>query len=255
MLSGKEILKKFNSIISRRRAIIITMSVLIGLSSVLPKNAHAVSKETSDKFLQTYRYVSMIMENNKETKPDSSIVYNIPNEEQIKINKMMDKAMGSLEKDVRSDIKNENWGICQAELEILSNLAHTFGQRGYENRIWKLIEEVHSDFTNHIDTKIEGVYTVKGSGKVYCIGKANSKSVSLGREIAQTRARNQLLIHLKTNQAQISLSRPLFYQTNQDGTISSVVEFQGEIKYYRTTITAKELAKRLEQEGRFLPLK
>ena len=102
---------------------------------------------------------------------------------------------------------------------------------------------------------MEGVYTVKGSGKVYCIGKANSKSVSLGREIAQTRARNQLLIHLKINNAQISLSRPLFYQTNSDGTISSVVEFQGEIRYNGTTITAKELAKRLEREGRFLPLK
>ncbi len=255
MLSGKEILKKFNSIIPKRRAIIITMSVLIGLSSILPKNAHAVSKETRDQFLSTYKYTQQVMENNKETRPDSSVVYNIPNEEQIKINKMMDRAMGSLEQDVRGDIKNENWGICQAELEILSNLAHTFGQRDYENRIWKLIEEVHSDFTNHIDTKIEGVYTVKGSGKVYCIGKANSKSVSLGREIAQTRARNQLLIHLKINNAQISLSRPLFYQTNPDGTISSVVEFQGEVSYNGTKITAKELAKRLEQEGRFLPLK
>ena len=110
MLSGKEILKKFNSIIPKRRAIIITMSVLIGLSSVLPKNAHAVSKETSDKFIQTYKYASMVMENNKETRPDSSIVYNIPDKEQVTINKMMDKAMGSLEKDVKQDIKDEKWG-------------------------------------------------------------------------------------------------------------------------------------------------
>ena len=103
---------------------------------------------------------------------------------------------------------------------------------------------------------MEGVYTLKGSGKVYCIGKSpQSKMVSLARDRAQLRARNQLLVYLKINNASISLCSPLFYQTNPDGTMSSVVEFQGEISYNGTTITAKDLAKRLEQEGRFLPLR
>lgn len=256
MVIKEQALKLLKSAISSRKFVPITMGVLITVSSFIPSRVHAVSGETLRLFQQTSNQIVLIMQKSKRTDEKGNVAYDVSKENQISINNILDRAMGSLEKDVKDDIKNQNWGQCQMHLEILARLAHDLGQNTYEKRIMDLWQTAHSDLGNHVDGNIEGLFTLKNSGKVYAIGKGASRDISLARSKAELNARGQVIKYLGLNQARLTLTRPLFYQYNQDGTWSVVMEIQGDAtKQDGTKLTAKELAQQLEREGRFLPLK
>jgi len=252
MLYKEDLIKKFNLARAERTFVKFTAGILIMLSVLIPKNMYAVTGETLKKFKQTYAQIMQIMEANKTTDSNGNITYSISDSIQVKINNSMDTAMVSLEKDVKEDIENQNWGECQKHLEILLNLAHALGLKNYEKRMLSLLQEVHSDFSNHVRLTKEGVYTLKNSGKVYCVGKAFGKNIGLMRSVAEMNARSQLLRYLNVSDARIGLSRVILYQ-NDNGTVWVLIELQGNvITNDGNNYAIKDLAKKLEEEKRFL---
>ena len=259
MKESDPFLKRFLSIVSKKRIMPITFAVLVGLQAILPKESHAVSGRTFNSFKQAVTLVDGIISESKQVSMNGRVYYELTDKSEEEISKIMNKVMKQLEKDAKEEMESEDWGKAQHDLEVLARVANSMGLKEYSKRIWSLIQDVHADLRTHVDYSSPGLYTLKGSGKVYAIGLTRpSRIVSISRKKAEMNAISHLFSFLGVKTADLTLFRPMGYGRTAKDYVGVLAEFQGDVIVRslegQQSYSAKDVAKKLEAEGRFLPL-
>jgi hypothetical protein len=261
MLNPSEIKRSFDKFVGKvkKKYVVITFSTLMALSSVIPRDIYAVSGETLVSFMDVAKSARALVDNSRNVSGDGSVSYDLSNKSKDEMNKKFRDLIKKIENEVNRDIKNQDWGRTEYLLGLMHDILRGVGNDDMAREVSNLRVKVHEDFVSHVDLTRLGVYTLKGSGKVYVISYGRSRDVGTALSVSLQDAQSSLLRYLKINSA-VAKKFGNIVSTNfreGEGIYELITFFQGgEIVLDDGTVLAeKEIAGRLESEQRFLPLK
>lgn len=244
----------------KKRYITLSLATLMALGSFIPRDASAVNRETLIEFRDLSKSAVALIDSSKTVNTDSSVSYNIPEKSKKEIDKKFKDLVRQIIKETRKEIKNQEWDRAKEHITFIYDVLRTLGYDDLAAEVWKLIDEINKDFTSHIDFRRPGVYTIKGSGKVYIISYGSSPIESVARDIAQSDVNIFLMNSLGVRNAKnVSISgvlpRTYWIEGNK---VFALFVFAGSGRVIlddKTVLTESEIAKRLESQGKLLPFK
>jgi len=264
MLNPSKISCSFNKVVNKikKRYLVVTISTLMALTSITPKNVYAIEGDTLVDFRNLSKSAQVLIDNAKTINPDGSVSYNICSKDKKEMDKKFKNLIKKLKKEVERDIKNQDWSKTEYLLGLMETIISSYDSK-LSREFLELREKVHSDFVSHVDLSRPGVYTIKGSGKVYVVSYSSTASMSMAMRRSGSNARLFLIQYLKIKEAIIrGFGQVITRSIRKDGKSFQVYELvmfvskDGHIILPdRNVLTEKEIAERLEREHRFLPLK
>ena len=271
MLNPSKIKDSFDKIINKimKRYITITISTLMALASINPKNVYAIGGDTIASFRSLSQDAQILINNTRVINPDGSVSYNISDKDKKEINKKFKDLIKRLKEEVDTDIKNLDWGRTESLLDLIYSTVYSVSSDfnivddNIVDEIPKLRKKVLDNFELHVDLTMSGVYTLKGSKRVYVISYGSSDN-NLDMAIVRSAldAQLSLIKYLKTKRASMwGFGQVILSNAREDGGKSQVYELRafmsgGEVTLPDGTVfTEKDIAQKLELENKFLPLR
>ena len=267
MLNPVKLKNSFEKIVSKvkKRGLTLTMATLISLSSFTPK-IHAIEISTIQEFKALTGEAIALVDSSKIVNPDGSVSYDFSKTDKDRVDKKFKDVIKKLEGEVKQDLKNQDWTHAENLIGIFYEFLSAIGFEDRAKEMWDLRGKIMEDFVSHVDLKHVGAYTLKGSGKVYVISKSSSRIMQMAMTKADNDARVYLLSALQGNNSSISATITFFgndiaRDITEKGDVYTVYTLKvfnkdGKIILNDGTIlTEKDLAKILEDQHRFVPLK
>ena len=247
-----------------KKSFVISVATLTTLSSFAP--AQAIEPETLIRFKGLADSAVVLIDSSMVHNPDGTVVYRIDNRAKRAMEKQFEDIIKQIEKQAKKDIKNKEWFRVLRLLDTTYSFLKNLGYDANASQVWDVRFKIHSDFISHVYLRRPGIYTMKGSGKVFVISNAKSKDMSIAHEIAKFNASSYILRYLRINAQAVRIigfGKDISNDVDDNKGIvtwyalvtASARGMDFVVQTRDGTITEKEIAQRLEADGRFLPLR
>ena len=220
-----------------------------------PKIANSIEYETRVSFLNLSQQAKILVDSSKVINPNGSFSYNLPEKDKRDIEKKFKDLIKKVESEVDKDIKNQDWGKTISYLNFMKDFIYSYDGQ-IANNFSELKMKVENDFVSHVNLTKPGVYTLRGSRKVYVISYSDSRDLS----DRDSNAKIFLLQYLKVNSFTIiGFGWPIASNFISDKEVYDLFTFtdgkSGIILDDGTKLMDYDIADKLENDHRFLPLK
>lgn len=263
MLNPATLKKSFDKVVNkaRKKAFVVSMMTLTTLSSFVP-DVHAIEKATILKFRELAIEATDLTKDSKVVNPDGSINYKVYEKEKSSLERRFKDLIRQIQRETKRDIENQEWLRAEELISVFYRFIKDLGYDEIADQLWKIRKDIHDDFVSHVDFSRPGVYTIKGSGKIFVITRSSSKDLSIAQDISRLDSSEYLTGLLKIPIATLRgfgqvVSRSIDTKGNTS-VVSSLIVFYKDgtiVLLDGKVLSEKDVAGMLESKGKLLPLR